>query len=168
LIRVFASEKSLKTKRILPTELVPCYDGEFSVDVVPGPQEDMFTAEGVETFLSSQYTVTPDSDRMGYRLSGTPIERKSTAELVTEALVKGSAQVPSNGQPIILMADAQTSGGYPKIATVCTPGASRLAQAKPNDKVHFNKISLSEAHKQYIEYEKRLHKLENELVREAI
>jgi biotin-dependent carboxylase-like uncharacterized protein len=167
LIRVFASEKSVKTKRIVPPELVPCYDKELSVDVVLGPQEDMFTAEGVETFLSSPYTVTPESDRMGYRLTGKPIERKSTAELVTEALVKGSAQVPSNGQPIILMADAQTSGGYPKIATVCTPVASRLAQAKPNDKVHFNKISLSQAHTQYVEYKKRLHQLENRLVEQA-
>jgi biotin-dependent carboxylase-like uncharacterized protein len=167
LIQVFASEKTVKTKRILPPELVPCYDKEFSVDVILGPQEDMFTAEGVETFLSSPYTVTPESDRMGYRLTGTPIQRKSTAELVTEALVKGSAQVPSNGQPIILMADAQTSGGYPKIATVCTPGASRLAQAKPNDKVHFNKISLSQAHTQYVEYKERLHQLKNRLVEQA-
>jgi biotin-dependent carboxylase-like uncharacterized protein len=167
LIRVFASEKSVKIKRTVPPELVPCYDKEFSVDVILGPQEDTFTAEGVETFLSSPYAVTPESDRMGYRLTGTPIERKSTAELVTEALVKGSAQVPSNGQPIILMADAQTSGGYPKIATVCTPGASRLAQAKPNDKVHFNKVSLSQAHTQYAEYKKRLHQLENRLVEQA-
>ena len=167
LIRGLALEKSVKTKRIVPPKLVPCYDGEFSVDVVLGPQEDMFTVEGVETFLSSPYTVTPESDRMGYRLTGTPIQRKSTAELVTEALVKGSVQVPSNGQPIILMADAQTSGGYPKIATVCTPGASRLAQAKPNDKVHFNKISLSQAHTQYVEYKERLHQLENRLVEQA-
>jgi biotin-dependent carboxylase-like uncharacterized protein len=166
-IRVLALERSLKAKRILPPELVPSYDKEFSVDVVLGPQEDMFTAEGVETLLSSPYTVTPESDRMGYRLTGASIEQKSTGELVTEALVKGSVQVPSNGQPIILMADAQTSGGYPKIATVCTPGVSRLAQARPNDKVHFNKILLSQARTQYIEYRKRLRQLENQLVKQA-
>jgi len=166
-IRVFASEQSVKAKRILPPELVPSYDGELSVDVVLGPQENMFTTKGVETFLSSPYTVTPESDRMGYRLTGTPIERKSTAELVTEALVKGSIQVPSNGQPIILMADAQTSGGYPKIATVATPGVSRLAQAKTKDKVHFNKILLSQARIQYVEYQERLRQLENQLVEQA-
>jgi biotin-dependent carboxylase-like uncharacterized protein len=167
LIRVLASEKSVKTRRIMPSELVPSYSNEFGVNVVLGPQENMFTARGVETFLSGPYTVTPESDRMGYRLNGTPIERKKTAELVTEALVKGSVQVPSNGQPIILMADAQTSGGYPKIATMSTPGVSRLAQAKPNDKVHFNKISLSQAHAQYVEYQKRLRQLENQLVKQT-
>jgi antagonist of KipI len=166
-IRVLASERSVKTKRILPPEVVPRYDKELSVNVILGPQEDMFTADGVETLLSSPYTVTHESDRMGYRLIGTPIERKSTAEIVTEALVKGSVQVPSNGQPIILMADAQTSGGYPKIAAVGTPGVSCLAQAKPNDKVHFNKILLSQAHTQYIEYQKRLRQLKNQLVKQA-
>jgi allophanate hydrolase subunit 2 len=157
----------VKARRILPPKLVPSYDKELSVDVVLGPQEDMFTGKGVETFLSSPYTVSLESDRMGYRLTGKRIERKSAAELVTEALVKGSIQVPSDGQPIILMADTQTSGGYPKIAAVTTPGVSRLAQAKPNDKVHFNKILPSQARIQYVEYQERLQQLENQLVEQA-
>jgi len=166
-IRILASKQSMKNKRILPSGLVPVYDKEFSVDVVLGPQDDMFTVNGVETFLSTPYTVTPESDRMGYRLAGTPIERKSIKEIVTEGLVKGAVQVPVNGQPIVLMADAQTTGGYPKIATLGTPGVSRLAQARPNDKVCFKKILLSQAHRQYAEYQKRLHQLENELVEQA-
>lgn len=152
LIQAFTLEQFLKNKRIMPPEVVSRYEQEFAVNVVLGPQEDMFTTEGIETFLSTVYTVTTESDRMGYRLDGACIERKSMTELVTDSLMQGSVQVPSNGEPLVLMADAQTSGGYPKIATVTTPGVSRLAQARPNEKVHFNKISLAQAHAQYIEF----------------
>ena len=152
LIQAFTPEQFLEDKRIMPSELTPRYEKEFSVNVVLGPQEDIFTPKSVEVFLSNVYTVTPESDRMGYRLDGVSIERKSMAELVTDALMQGSVQVPGNGKPIVLMTDAQTSGGYPKIATVTTPGVSRLAQARPNDKVHFNRISLAEAHVQYVEF----------------
>lgn len=136
----------------MPSSLIPKYENPFTVNVIPGPQEDLFTAKGIETFLSSIYTITPESDRMGYRLDGSLIERKSMGEIVTEALVQGAVQIPGNGKPIVLMADAQTSGGYPKIATVTTPSVSRLAQAKPNDKVRFNKVSLSQAHAQFVEF----------------
>jgi biotin-dependent carboxylase-like uncharacterized protein len=152
LIQAFAPEQFLKNKRIIPPELISRYEQEFTVHVIRGPQEDMFTTEGIETFLSTMYTVTTESDRMGYRLDGAFIERKNMAELVTDSLMQGSVQVPGNGKPLVLMADAQTSGGYPKIATVTTPGVSRLAQARPNDKVHFTKISLTQAHAQYIEF----------------
>lgn len=154
LIQAFTPEQFLKNKRITPPELISRYEQELAVHVVLGPQEDMFTPEGIETFLSSVYIVTTESDRMGYRLDGASIERKGTSELVTDSLIQGSVQVPSNGKPLVLMADAQTSGGYPKIATVTTLGVSRLAQARPNDKVHFNKISLAQAHAQYIEFYK--------------
>lgn len=125
----------------------------------------MFTTDGVEVFLSNAYMVTSESDRMGYRLEGTSVERKNTAELLTEALMEGAVQVPINGKPIVLMADAQTSGGYPKIATVTTSGVSRLAQARPGDKVHFNKISLAQAHTLYLEFQNRLTQLRNVLAR---
>lgn len=152
LLKAFTPERFPKTKRIMPSSLIPKYENPFTVNVIPGPQEDLFTAKGIETFLSSIYTITPESDRMGYRLDGSLIERKSMGEIVTEALVQGAVQIPGNGKPIVLMADAQTSGGYPKIATVTTPSVSRLAQAKPNDKVRFNKVSLSQAHAQFVEF----------------
>jgi biotin-dependent carboxylase-like uncharacterized protein len=157
-LRAFEPKSSLK-RRVLPSALIPHYESEFVVSVVLGPQEDMFTERGVETFLSDYYTVTPESDRMGYRLDGSLIEHKDATEIVTDALAQGAVQVPGNGKPIVLMADAQTSGGYPKIATVTTPSISRLAQAKPNDKVHFNKVSLVEAHKQFTEFHRVLNLL---------
>jgi len=158
-LRAFEPKSSLKAKRTLPSALVPSYESEFVVNVVLGPQEDMFTERGAETFLSNYYTVTPESDRMGFRLDGALIAHKDVTEIVTDALVQGAVQVPADGKPIVLMADAQTSGGYPKIATVTTLGISRLAQAKPNDKVHFNKVSLVEAHKQFIEFQRTLNQL---------
>jgi len=156
----------MKTKRVMPSELIPTYEKELAVNVVLGPQEDLFAAEGVETFLSSTYAVTLESDRMGYRLDGASIARKTATEPITDALAIGSVQVPGNGKPIVLMADAQTSGGYPKIATVTTPDVSRLAQAKPNDKIRFSKISQTQAHAQYVEFNRVLNRLENQLVRQ--
>ena len=167
-IRTFAPRQFLKTTRVMPRELIPDYEKEFFVNVTLGPQEDVFMAKGIETFLSSVYTVTSEADRMGYRLDGTPIERKSATEPLTDALTIGSVQVPGNGKPIILMADAQTSGGYPKIATVATPDVSRLAQAKPNDKIYFNKISLTQAHTKYVEFIKMLNQLENRLIKQKV
>lgn len=164
-IQVFASKEPAKMKRILPSELVPSYDKEFSVDVVLGPQEDMFAEEGVETFLSHTYILTNESDRMGYRLDGPVVGHKGAAEIVTDPLVPGAVQVPGSGKPIVLMMDAQTTGGYPKIATVTTPDVSRLGQAKPGDKIRFKKVSLIEARARYLEFQASLTQLEERLVR---
>jgi len=168
LLKTFTPERFPKTKRITPSTLIPKYENPFTVNVVLGPQEDLFTAKGIETFLASTYTITPESDRMGYRLDGPSIERKNMGEIVTEALVQGAVQVPANGKPIVLMADAQTSGGYPKIAIVTTPSVSYLAQAKPNDKVRFNKISLSQARTQFVEFHTALfQRRENQLFKQT-
>jgi len=78
---------------------------------------------------------------MGYRLEGSLVEQKSSLEMVSDAIPVGAVQVPRSGKPIIVMRDAQTTGGYPKIAVVTTPDVSRLGQAKPNDKIRFSKIS---------------------------
>jgi len=164
-LQAFASPQFLKEKRVLPAELVPKYESEFSVNVVLGPQEDMFTVEGVETFLSQAYTVTTESDRMGYRLDGAVVWHRGTAEIVTDALIPGAIQVPGSGKPIVLMADAQTTGGYPKIATVTTPDVSRLGQAKPGDKIRFGKVSLREARERYLEFHMSLSQLEEKLVK---
>jgi len=80
----------------------------------------MFTDEGIQTFLSNQYKVTIEPDRMGYRLDGPPIEHKSRAEVVSDALLPGAVQVPKNGKPIVIIRDAQITVGYPKIAAVIT------------------------------------------------
>jgi biotin-dependent carboxylase-like uncharacterized protein len=164
-LRAFPPPQLLKEKRALPAELVSRYENEFVVDVVLGPQEDMFTSEGIEAFLSQVYTLSLESDRMGYRLEGMALEHKGAAEIVTDALTPGAIQVPGSGKPIVLMADAQTTGGYPKIATVTTPDISRLGQAKPNDKIRFRKVSLTEARERYLEFYRSLSQPEKRLAK---
>jgi biotin-dependent carboxylase-like uncharacterized protein len=167
-LRAFAPLQFLKERRVLPAELVPKYESEVMVDVVLGPQEDMFTSEGIETFLSQEYTLTTESDRMGYRLDGAVVRHKGATEIVTDALCAGAVQVPGNCKPIVLMADAQTTGGYPKIATVTTPDVSRLGQAKPSDKVRFRKVSLTEAREGYLAFHASLSRLEERLVKRRV
>ncbi|MEM2103107.1 MAG: biotin-dependent carboxyltransferase family protein [Candidatus Bathyarchaeia archaeon] len=164
LIHAFELHSPLKTKLIAPSDLIPSYEKEFTVNVVLGPQKDMFTAEGIETFFSSTYTVTLESDRMGYRLEGAEIERKTMSELVTDALIPGAVQVLGSGKPIVLMVDAQTSGGYPKIAAVTSAGISRLAQARPGDRVRFVRVSLTQARAEFLEFNRVLSELAARLI----
>ncbi|MCS7125155.1 MAG: biotin-dependent carboxyltransferase family protein [Candidatus Bathyarchaeota archaeon] len=149
----------------MPENLVPQFTGNFSVHVVLGPQADMFTEKGIETFLSSSYTVTMESDRMGYRLEGPQIEHRDRAEIVSDALLPGAIQVPGNGKPIIIMKDAQTTGGYPKIAVATTPDLDMLGQAKPNDTVRFFEITLEEAYERFLEYRRKLSGLAEKLIK---
>ncbi|MCD8015815.1 MAG: biotin-dependent carboxyltransferase family protein [Lachnospiraceae bacterium] len=121
------------------------YPDDITVRVIGGPQEDAFTEQGLETFYSRCFTVSQESDRMGCRLTGTPIESQSGTDIVSDAIVFGSIQITPAGQPIILLADRQTTGGYAKIATVCTADLWKLAQARPGNTIHFQKISVEEA-----------------------
>ena len=135
-----------------PTDLryePPVYESEITVRVVPGPQQEYFTAAGVDTFFSAVYEISPNSDRMGLRLDGPEIESISGTDIVSDGIVFGSIQVPSGGVPIILMADHQTAGGYAKIGTVLSFDLPKLAQARPGDKVRFARISAEEAQALY-------------------
>jgi len=154
----------LKSHFSMPEELVPQFSGHFKVHVILGPQDDMFTEKGVQTFLSNLYKVTSEADRMGYRLEGPNIEHEAQAEIISDALLPGAVQVPKNGKPIIVMRDAQTTGGYPKIATVISSDVSLLGQAKPEDTIEFSKIILKNAYKITLEYYKLLKKLNGILV----
>ena len=123
------------------------YSSDIEVRVIPGPQDEAFTEKGWNDFLSSSYEITPDSDRMGLRLAGLPIESKNGTDIVSDGIVFGSIQVTAAGNPIVLMADHQTTGGYAKIATVLSLDLPLLAQARPGDKVRFRKISVEDAQK---------------------
>ncbi len=147
-----------------PEELIPKYTNFYEIHTILGPQADMFTEKGIETFLTNEYTVTSEADRMGYRLEGQKIEHKTKAEIISDPLLPGAVQIPPNGKPIIIMRDAQTTGGYPKIAVAITPDISLLGQAKPNDKIKFSKITTHEAHKKTIAYYKFLDNLKNMLI----
>ena len=149
----------LEVEYSTPEELQPQFRGDYKAHVVLGPQTDMFTENGISTFLSNPYKVTLEADRMGYRLEGPLIEHKGKADIISDALLPGAVQVPKNGKPIMIMQDAQTTGGYPKIAVVITPDVSLLGQVKPNDTIEFSKITVQQAHEKACEYYKLLNRL---------
>jgi antagonist of KipI len=151
----------------VPKDFIPTFKPEAHVKVTLGPQLENFTAKGVENFLSNPYTVSIEADRMGYRLDGAAIELKTHGDIVSDAILPGSVQIPSNGKPIITMQDAQTTGGYAKIAAVVTSGLHILGQAAANDKVYFHKVTLSEAHQTFLEYKMRFEAIENEMFKEV-
>lgn len=150
---------------LLPEEFVPQFEHSICVHVILGPQAEMFTDKGLKTFLSKPYEVTPESDRMGYRLEGPAIEHKDKADIVSDALLPGVIQIPKSGKPILIMRDAQTTGGYPKIAVTITSDLLRLGQAKPNNEVRFMQITLKEAHQRLAEHNRTLENLSNMLIR---
>lgn len=115
------------------------------IRVVAGPQADHFSAATLRAFGENEYLVTADADRMGLRLEGPALEHLGAREIISDATVPGSIQVPGNGQPIVLLADAQTAGGYPKIATVIGADLPRLAASRPGKAVRFELIEASEA-----------------------
>ncbi len=108
-----------------------------SIRVVAGPQDDHFTAEALAAFVAGAYRVTADADRMGVRLEGPKLAHAGAPEIVSDATVPGSIQVPGSGQPIVLLADAQTAGGYPKIGTVVGADLGRLAATRPGETLRF-------------------------------
>ena len=118
---------------------------EYTVRVVLGPQDDYFTDAGIQTFLSEVYSVTAEFDRMGCRLEGAVIQHKEGGDIISDGIAFGAIQVPSSGQPIIMLGDRQTTGGYTKIANVISADFRILAQLKQGDKVRFEKVSVKAA-----------------------
>lgn len=132
-----------QTDRILDA---PPLERAEPVRVVLGPQADCFTEAGLATLTSATFTVSHRADRMGYQLDGPKIAHGAAGfNIVSDATVAGSIQVPGSGSPIVLLADRQTTGGYPKIATVVSADLRRIAQRRPGDPVRFQIIELAEA-----------------------
>ncbi|RPI99729.1 MAG: biotin-dependent carboxyltransferase [Deltaproteobacteria bacterium] len=140
-----------------PPAWIPPLGKEAMVRVVPGPQDDHFTKPGFQTFQSSSYQVTPNSDRMGIRLDGPKIERRSDVEesIISESLVPGNIQVPGDGKPLIILNESVT-GGYTKIATVISTDLPKVAQRKPGDRIRFKPVPIEEAHELLRKQEERL------------
>jgi allophanate hydrolase len=115
------------------------------IRVILGPQADYFTDEALRTFLSSEYTVTPQSDRMGFRLEGPELQHAKGYNIVSDGIVTGSVQVPGSGKPIVLMVDNQTTGGYPKIATVISADVPVLGRRKPGRAIRFTAVEVNVA-----------------------
>jgi antagonist of KipI len=128
----------------------PAYTQTPILDVIMGPQTKYFTDESIETFLSSEYSVSLTSDRMGYRLEGPALTLRNKTELISEGMTFGAIQVPSNGRPIAMMADCPTTGGYPKIGTVASADLPLLVQCVPNkSKIRFRETTVAKVQKKY-------------------
>ncbi len=136
--------------RTLPEEARPTYTDNPIIDVIIGPQEKYFTHESTATFMSQEYSISTTSDRMGYRLEGAVLEHRTKSELISEGMTMGAIQVPSNGQPIVMMADSPTTGGYPKIGTVASVDLPLLTQCVPGrSKIRFRETTVAKAQKKY-------------------
>jgi antagonist of KipI len=124
---------------------LPLPHGGARLRAMAGPHDGRFTAAAVAGFFSSPFTVTTTSNRMGYRLDGPPLEQGASGDIPSDATPLGSVQVPKSGQPILLMADRQTTGGYPKIATVITADIPLAGQLAPGDWIRFVPCTRAEA-----------------------
>ena len=123
----------------------PMPAGGARLRVLLGPHDAMFTAEAVATLLASRFTITPQSNRMGYRLDGPALRHMGPADILSDATPVGSLQVPASGQAILLMADRQTTGGYPKIATVISADLPLAGQLAPGDWIQFTACTRAAA-----------------------
>jgi biotin-dependent carboxylase-like uncharacterized protein len=112
---------------------------------IPGPQADCFAEQEIAAFFEGEYTIGAGSDRMGMRLEGRPIRHREGFDIVSDGIAPGSIQIPGNGQPIVLLADRQTTGGYPKIATVISADLPALARLAVGAKVAFAPVTIEEA-----------------------
>jgi len=126
-------------------ELSPVYPKEVRIRVILGQQSDYFTEKGVKTFFADAYKITPDTDRIGMRLLGKKVAHKETADIISDGITFGAIQIIGNGQPVVLMADRQTTGGYTKIGNVITADLHMLAQALQGTKVRFVRVTVEEA-----------------------
>jgi len=142
-------------------DLPPAVTGP--IRLVMGPQDDEFGDDSLRLFLDSEWKISPTSDRMGYRLDGPVIRHLHGHNIVSDGTVNGSIQVPGNGQPIVLMSDRGTSGGYPKIATVITADFGRFAQLPAGTAFRFKAISMIEAQAEARQFAELLRSLPDRL-----
>ena len=147
----FMSIPKLVSERVRPN-----YSSNPYIRVIKGKEFDLFTKESKVALLSDSFKVLPNSDRMGYRLEGPSLNLSETKEMISEAVTFGTIQVPTNKQPIVLMADRQTTGGYPRIGQVVGVDLPILAQLNFGSKIRFKAMTLYEAQKLYIKREEGL------------
>ena len=143
---VGAAAGAAREGRMVPEARRPPYPAERECRVILGPQDDRFTAEGIRAFLEGVYDVTPQADRMGYRLNGPEIPHVRGHDIVSDGIPLGGIQVPGERQPIVLLVDRQTTGGYTKIATVIGVDIGAIGQTRPGHRVRFRRVTLAEAH----------------------
>jgi antagonist of KipI len=134
-------------RRAVPLDARPEWGGEPMLRVVLGPQADRFTDDGIAAFLGGSYQLLPQSDRMGARLNGARITHARGHDIISDGIALGAVQVPGDGQPIVMLVDRQSTGGYTKIATVCSFDIARVGQAKPGQRLRFTAVDVAAAHR---------------------
>ncbi|MGM0898408.1 MAG: biotin-dependent carboxyltransferase family protein [Bacillota bacterium] len=144
-----------------PDWLIPPvrYHEQPTIRMMPGRQYALFDDESRSGIFKEIFKVSTNSDRMGYRLEGAELALAQPVELVSEAVAFGSVQVPPDGNPIVLLADRQTTGGYPKIGQVASVDLPLISQLKPGDSLTFREVSISAAEQLYIEQEQQIRQL---------
>jgi allophanate hydrolase subunit 2 len=132
-------------RELLALEAPWLASGEEPIRALLGPQADYLTREAIDAFLSARWRVSPRSDRMAYRLEGPRLTHAKGHDIVSDGVALGAIQVPGDGAPLVLMADRQPTGGYPKIANVIGADIGRLAQRRPGEAFSFSAVSIEQA-----------------------
>jgi biotin-dependent carboxylase-like uncharacterized protein len=145
LLRLFPAPPPA-VRRVTDADL-PVFETEPEIRVVLGPQAERFTAEGIAALLGNPYEMLPQSDRMGARLTGPRIAHARGHDIISDGIALGSIQVPGDGQPIVLLVDRQSTGGYTKVATVGSFDIGRIGQVKPGQRLRFKAVDVAEAHR---------------------
>ncbi len=135
----------------IPKRYIPDYNKELTLHFFPGYHFEEFDRQSVEVYLKSLYTVTNDADRMGYRLSGPPLKRDK-GDILSIGVPCGAIQIPTAGEPIILLNDRQCTGGYPILGVVALKDIYRLSQRKPGDKIRFSIADTKEHRKESLDF----------------
>jgi antagonist of KipI len=133
---------ALSERRMRPEDALEFYERDRPLRVLRGPHWDLFDERDRGVFLHEMFEVSASSDRMGYRLSGPLLDSSKRDELISSAVLSGTVQVPPSGEPIVLMADRQTTGGYPMIGLVATADLPLVAQLRPGDEVRFEEVII--------------------------
>lgn len=154
-----ANQQFVEMEWTVAADLIPIHQNKSTIRVMKGRQFHLFTKESQNKLFHEPFEVTAQSDRMGYRLKGPKLTLQNAAEMISEAVNFGTIQVPSDGNPIVLLADRQTTGGYPKIGQIATVDLPLMAQAKPGDSIKFTEISRDEAQHLLLEREKKIQQL---------
>jgi len=154
-----AAEYELKrlTGRSIKVTNAMDYHAHNRIRIVLGPDSQGFSEESIQHFLTSAYRITAQSDRMGYRLDGPALEGE--ADIISDAVLPGTIQVPANGKPIVLLADRQTTGGYARIASVISIDLPYVAQQRTGKELRFVEVSVKEAQQLYVQRELLLRRL---------
>ena len=124
---------------------LPEFHSNNKIRLLEGPQFHFFEKKSIQNFFNTPYEITTTTDKMGMRLAGNKIQNQLTSNIKSEAIIKGAIQVPADGQPIILLTDHQTIGGYPKIAVVISADFEKLMQIPPKSMITFKKVNYKEA-----------------------